>query len=104
MVQERTHAVTPVDDGRRLVLTEEGHSAWLGYRLEPGRLVIVHTEVPEELAGKGVGGQLVAAAVARANDEHLTVVPWCPFARRWLEQHHEVAATTTIDWDSRPTR
>lgn len=71
--------------------------AELRYRRVGRRLVLVHTGVPPELAGHGLGGALVAAAIERAAREGLTVVPACPFARRWLEQHPDVAATVTID-------
>jgi len=30
------------------------------------------------------------------------VVPLCPFARRWLEQHPEAAATVNVDWGEPP--
>jgi len=53
--------------------------------------------VPDELEGRGVGGMLVRAAIARAVQDGLTVVPLCPFARRWLERHPEVASTVTIE-------
>ena len=86
----------------RLVVEQDGHTAELVYRVEPGRLVIVHTGVPEELGGHGIAGDLVRAAVARAADQGRTVVPWCPYARRWLRAHPDEAAGVTIDWDDRP--
>jgi uncharacterized protein len=86
----------------RLVVEQDGHTAELVYRLEPDRLVLVHTGVPEELGGHGIAGDLVRAAVERAAAEHLTVVPWCPYARRWLREHPDEAAGVTIDWDDRP--
>jgi uncharacterized protein len=86
----------------RFVVEQDGAIAELVYETEPGRLILVHTGVPEILGGRGVGGQLVRAAVARADAEALTVVPWCPFARRWLADHPDVAATVTIDWASPP--
>jgi uncharacterized protein len=90
-----------VEDDRprhRFVVHEDGAVAELVYRTEPGRLILVHTGVPEALAGRGVGGRLVRTAVARAAADDLTVVPWCPFARRWLERHPDIADTVTIDW------
>jgi predicted GNAT family acetyltransferase len=42
----------------------------------------------------------VAAAVARAASEGLTIVPFCPFARRWLESHPAVAGQAAIDWQA----
>ena len=86
----------------RLVVEQDGRTAELVYRLERGRLVLVHTGVPEELGGHGIAGDLVRAARERAAAEELTVVPWCPYARRWLRAHPDEAAGVTIDWDDRP--
>lgn len=70
--------------------------AELIYRRHGDRLVLVHTKVPDELEGKGVGGELVTAAVDFAAEQGLTVVPMCPFARGWLERHPDVAQRVTI--------
>jgi uncharacterized membrane protein YoaK (UPF0700 family)/predicted GNAT family acetyltransferase len=82
----------------RFELREDGHLAELDYRLNGKRLVLIHTETPVELEGRGLGGRLVAAAVDRAKREGLTVVPLCPFARGWLERHGADASDVTIDW------
>lgn len=95
--------VVDVTAESRFVVTAEGREAELVYELAPGRLVLVHTGVPDELGGRGMGGRLVRAAVERASSEHLVVVPWCPFARRWLRQHPEVADGVQIDWDDVPS-
>jgi predicted GNAT family acetyltransferase len=86
----------------RLEVTVDGHLAELVYRRRGTRLVIVHTGVPDALAGHGIGGRLVADAVARAAAEGLTVVPLCPFARSWLSSHPEAAATVNVDWGDQP--
>ncbi len=82
----------------RLELRAEGRPAELLYRRNGRRLVLVHTEVPEELEGRGLGGSLVTAAIDQAAREDLVVVPLCPFARGWLERHPDVAARATVDW------
>jgi predicted GNAT family acetyltransferase len=87
----------------RFELEVDGHLAQLVYRRRADRLILVHTEVPDELGGRGLGGVLVRAAVARAAAEELTVVPWCPFARAWLEKHPDEAAEVTIDWSPPPS-
>ena len=84
----------------RFVARVDGAEAELVYRLNGNRLVLVHTGVPDELSGRGIGGRLVIEAISRAGAQGLTVVPWCPFARRWLEQHPDEAAAAAIDWDS----
>ena len=86
-------------DSRFEVLVTD-RRAELVYRSGDDRLVLIHTEVPPELEGHGIGGQLVAAAVDRAAREGLTVVPLCPFARGWLQRHPDTAARVTIDWSA----
>ncbi len=90
---------TVVDETERsrFVIELDGHVAELVYRAEPDRLVLVHTGVPEELGGRGLGALLVQAAVDRAVDEGRTIAPWCPFARKWLEDHPEVASRVPLD-------
>jgi predicted GNAT family acetyltransferase len=81
----------------RFELTEEGQLAELVYHLHGDRLTLIHTEVPDALGGRGLGGVLVKAALDRARRDHLTIVPSCPFARRWLEKHPDATAGITID-------
>lgn len=90
-------------DGSRFVLEEAGSTAELIYRAEPGRLILIHTEVPDALGGRGIGGRLVRAAVGRAKAEELTIVPWCPFARKWLTDHPESVDGVDIDWTTTPS-
>lgn len=82
----------------RLELEADGHVAELEYRRNGKRLVLIHTEVPTELEGRGLGGRLVTAAVERAQRDGMTIVPLCPFARGWLERHPDVAAQVEVDW------
>jgi predicted GNAT family acetyltransferase len=85
----------------RFVFQNDGAVAELVYEVDATRLFLLHTEVPEALRGQGVGGQLVTAAVGRALDDGLTVVPWCPYARRWLGRHPDVA-DNVVDWTLLP--
>ena len=80
----------------------DGALAELIYRRRADRLVLMHTEVPEKLGSRGIGGLLVRAAVERAAREGLTVVPLCPFARSWLERHPQLASDVTVDWGPPP--
>jgi uncharacterized protein len=73
----------------RFTSTEDGHEAELTYRVEGDRITLLHTGVPEELGGRGIGGKLVEQAIAKAKADGLTIVPSCPFARGWLEKHPE---------------
>jgi predicted GNAT family acetyltransferase len=90
--------VTDNTDASRFELALDGQLAELTYRRRANRLVLVHTGVPDALGARGIGGQLVSAAVERAAAEGLTVVPLCAYARSWLERHPDTAAKVTIDW------
>jgi uncharacterized protein len=93
--------VTDNQDESRLEIHEDGELAELVYRTRAGRLVLVHTEVPEALGGRGLGGQLVLAAIDKAAHDGTTLVPLCPFARGWLQRHSDQAARVPIDWAGR---
>lgn len=94
-VEDRPHE-------QRFVLEIEGDEAELLYRVVDGELRLTHTEVPEALGGRGLGGHLVRASLERARADGLVVVPWCGFTRKWLERHPDVHEGVEIDWDSEP--
>ena len=73
-------------DEDRFVVTVDGYEAELVYQLRGDRFALVHTGVPSELEGRGIGSALVRAAVDRAVAEDLTIEPSCPFVSRWLDR------------------
>jgi len=46
----------------------------------PGKMILDHTEVSDELRGQNAGYQLVQAAVEYARARQLTILPLCTFA------------------------
>jgi predicted GNAT family acetyltransferase len=86
----------------RFVFEQDGATAVLAYEVEDGRLLLLHTGVPEQLGGRGVGGRLVEAAVVRAARDGLEIAPWCPFVRKWLKEHADAVSGVTIDWSPPP--
>lgn len=55
----------------------------------PDKMIIEHTEVDESLGGKGVGKQLVFAAVEYARANNIKIIPLCPFAKSVLARTKE---------------
>lgn len=53
-------------------------------------IIIDHTEVGEALKGKGVGLQLVKAAVEFARNKKIKILPLCPFAKSVFDKKEEL--------------
>ncbi len=45
------------------------------------KLMIDHTEVDPAFGGKGIGKEMVRAAVEFARDRNIRIIPLCPFAK-----------------------
>jgi predicted GNAT family acetyltransferase len=97
-----TNDISDVTAEHRFLYVEDGVEAQLVYEVNGTQLTLVHTEVPEQLGGRGIAGQLVRAAVDRAAASGETVLPWCPYARKWLHAHPDDAARIAIDWSDPP--
>ena len=96
------HQVVDDTSAEQFEVSVEGATAKLEYAVDGDRLLLLHTEVPEFFRGHGVGAELVEAALARAAKDGLTIVPWCPYARRWLKEHPERIGDVTVDFKTLP--
>jgi uncharacterized protein len=75
----------------RYELTVEGHLAATYYTIADGVITFIHTEVPSELGGKGVGSALVKGALDQVRADGLKVIPQCPFVKAYIDKHPEYA-------------
>jgi predicted GNAT family acetyltransferase len=66
-------------DGRRL-----GYATWVKVH---DTVVLPHAEVDPEWQGRGFGSLLARRAFDDARADGLTVLPFCPFMRRWADLH-----------------
>lgn len=74
---------------KRYELTVDGHIAATYYKISDGIITFVHTEVPKELGGKGIGSKLIRGALDQVRAAGLSVVPQCPFVKAYIEKHAE---------------
>jgi predicted GNAT family acetyltransferase len=74
----------------RFELDVDGHTAFAYYDFSPGVITFTHTEVPQALAGRGVGSQLAKGALDIARARKLKVVAQCPFIAGYLAKHPEL--------------
>lgn len=78
-------------NGRRFATRVDGVEAHLDYELAGTTMTITHTIVPPEIGGRGIAGQLVAAAFEAARTQGWKVRPQCSYAAAWVRKHPEVA-------------
>ena len=70
------------DEGTFYIQKDAARVASLLYRLQGNdRMVIEHTEVVPEMEGKGLGKQLVDAAVSSAREKKIKIIPYQDFQR-----------------------
>jgi predicted GNAT family acetyltransferase len=71
----------------RYELVVEGHLAATYYSLADGVITFIHTEVPPELGGKGIGSKLIRGALDQVRAEGLKVVAQCPFVKAFIDKN-----------------
>ena len=74
-----------------LVLDGGGVVGELVYRQRPEARVFLHTEIADELEGRGLGARLVESALDDVRAHGLKLVPVCPFVSEYLRRHPKYA-------------
>jgi predicted GNAT family acetyltransferase len=64
-------------------------AGFTAYRLDPGRVTFLHTEIADRFEGHGVGSALARFVLDDARRRGLLVTPVCPFIAGYIEQHPE---------------
>jgi uncharacterized protein len=76
---------------QRYELTVDGHLAATYYKISDGVITFIHTEVPPELGGRGIGSQLIKGALDQVRSEGLKVIAQCPFVKAYIDKHPDYA-------------
>ena len=73
----------------RFELTLDGGTALVAYRRDGERLVLVHTEVPSQFAGQGIGSKLAKGVFELLRASGRKAVVRCEFLKGWVAKHPE---------------
>ena len=87
------------EDRQRFEANVDGQTAVLEYKLSEGTISFVHTEVPEELEGQGIGSQLAEAALTYAQKHTLDVLPYCSYVAAYIRRHPEYQSLVKPGFD-----
>ncbi|GAA3762849.1 GNAT family N-acetyltransferase [Plantactinospora mayteni] len=79
------------------ILVDDALAGFVGYRVESGTMVLVHTEVDQRFEGKGVGSALARGTLDQLRDRGERVRITCPFLLSYLERHPEYTSVVAGD-------
>lgn len=74
----------------RFEMAVDGELALVYYRREGNSLVLVHTEVPRALSGRGIGSRLAQGVFDLIRAGNQKAIVKCPFLVKWASRHPEV--------------
>lgn len=63
--------------------------AVLTYHRRGNQITFLHTGVPTELEGHGIASQLAKHGLDEAQQQHLKVIPACPYVAQYIRRHKE---------------
>jgi predicted GNAT family acetyltransferase len=81
--------VTDNPKENRFELDVDGVLAIAEYRVGHGHIVLTHTEVPEELSGRGVGSKLAKGVFEALRGSGRKAVLECSFMANYAQRHPE---------------
>ena len=61
------------------------------YRVDDGRVVLIHTEVPAEFSGQGIASRLAEGTFELLRKSGRKAILRCPFMSRFASKHPEYA-------------
>jgi predicted GNAT family acetyltransferase len=69
------------------VVVDGEPAGFTAYRLQPGHVTFLHTEIGDRFEGHGVGSALARFVLDDARRRGLLVTPVCPFIAGYLQRH-----------------
>ena len=73
----------------RFEMHVDGHAAYEIFERFPGGINYLHTIVPDALAGRGIASAIAKHVLDYAVDNHLKVIPTCPYIHAYIDKHPE---------------
>ncbi len=80
-----------VIDGGKVI----GQAAYRDYDAGQAQRIFYHTEIADEYGGQGLAARLAAQAIDETVADGITIVPVCPYIKKFLTKHPEYGPNTT---------
>lgn len=85
----------------RFELTVNDTIAFIEYKESDEAITVLHTEVPPQLEGQGVGTAIVEKTLQEIEQRQRKLIPLCPFVTSYLKRHPEwqrLVAPSYLRW------
>ena len=73
----------------RFEMNVDGNIAIIEYKQLPGKIALLHTEVPPQLEGKGAATAIIEKTLAWIEENNLKLMPLCPLVVAYIKRHPE---------------
>ena len=73
----------------RFEMSVDGYTAIIEYKELPGKIALIHTEVPPALEGRGVATAIIEKALSYIEQNNLKLIPLCPVVVAYVKRHPE---------------
>lgn len=71
----------------RFELNVDGFIAFIDYKQDDTVIKLIHTEVPDELGGRGVAAALVEKTLVYLEEHGNVLFPYCPYVFAYIKKH-----------------
>jgi len=78
------------DAENKFQMTVDGHTAFILFKERENIISLIHTESPDELAGRGVATAIIEKTLQYLDENNYTLVPLCPLVYAYIKRH--------LDW------
>ena len=73
----------------RFEMAVDGNTAIIEYKQYPGKIALLHTEVPPQLEGKGAATAIIEKTLDYIEKQNFKLIPLCPMVVTYLKRHPE---------------
>jgi len=83
-------------EANRFEVHTHNQTAFVDYEIDQNQIELIHTEVPKELGGKGIGSYLAENSLKFAKNNQLKVKPSCSFIKNYIDKHPEYQSISKL--------
>ena len=89
------------EDSTRFELTVDGYTAFIDYKERNSIITLIHTESPEELAGRGVATALIEKTLIYLEQNNYELIPLCPLVFAYIKRHADWVKIVREDYKAK---